>query len=155
MIPGSGNQAVLQPSPVLTPSCQDWRYFWIPKTPTLPDLWRWVKYLRLGRKCEKQLNAYHIRKGSVLTLILHQAVIWNLFICFFKIDFLIYNRKNEVTPSILRLCSKWKCVKSPVSEYEKSKFYLYQDANFLPIRLAKIDKFNDKLCWWGCGEIIM
>jgi len=24
--------------------------------------------LRLGRKCEKQLNAYHLRKVSVLTL---------------------------------------------------------------------------------------
>ena len=43
--------------------------------------------LRLGRKCEKQLNAYHVRKVSVLTLILYQAVIRNLFICFFKTDF--------------------------------------------------------------------
>ena len=43
--------------------------------------------LRLGRKCEKQLNAYHSRKVSVLNLILYQAMIRNLFICFFKTDF--------------------------------------------------------------------
>lgn len=43
--------------------------------------------LRLGRKCEKHLNAYHLRKVNVLTLILYQAVIRNLFICFFKTDF--------------------------------------------------------------------
>ena len=69
--------------------------------------------------------------------------------------FFIYNRENEVTLSTLRLCSKWKFAKSPISEYEKSKFYLYQDGNFLPIRLAKIKKCDDKVCWWTCGETIM
>lgn len=37
--------------------------------------------------------------------------------------------------------------KVTMSELDKSKFHLHQDANFLPTKLAKNKKFVDK--WYG------